>query len=262
MEKKNEVKIDFDDIYRRIRRVSIPNSSEGGLFWSHDSKKLVFTTTIDGKRGTYTISPPDDLKPKLLSTTTGTSARWIAQGNQIVWLSGSAPATLSATGAAKQYKFSVRQEIDIAAKYEAVFDQCWRAMRDHWYDGNMNNRNWYAIRRKYATAARESIDPESLQRVISLMLGELNGSHLGFSLTGGTTTPTGNQWSKTTAHLGLRFDLAHQGPGLLVRDVILRGPTDKVKSKIVAGETVLSIDGPRRRSGDGLDDDLKRFSQS
>ena len=54
-------------------------------------------------------------------------------------------------------------------------------MRDHWYDERLGNRNWDAVRRKYADAA-ETPDGETLATVVKLMLGELNGSHLGFTL--------------------------------------------------------------------------------
>src|SRR5262249_19082291 len=54
---------------------------------------------------------------------------------------------------------------------------------------------------------------------------------------------TTGQWTVTTAHLGLRFDPDHKGPGLKVKDVIPGGPTDQKKAKVVAGELVLSIDG-------------------
>ncbi len=240
--KPKEVVIDFDDAHKRLRRVSIPDSVESGLFWSHDSKKLAFVATVDGKRGTYTISPPDNLKPKLLSAETGSGARWIAQGNQIVWLSKGTPGAVSATGSATAYKFTALQLVDVARRHEAAFDLCWRAMRDRYYDGALNNRNWDAIRRKYAPAAKAALDRDALARVVSLMLGELNGSHLGFRANGDSTKPA-NRWSETTAHLGLRFDPTHKGPGLKVRDVIAGGPTDKQRSRVAAGEIVLSIDG-------------------
>lgn len=44
-----KVVIDLDGIHERIRRVSVPNSSERGLVWSPDSKRLAFAATIDGK---------------------------------------------------------------------------------------------------------------------------------------------------------------------------------------------------------------------
>ncbi|NLE39919.1 MAG: PDZ domain-containing protein, partial [Pirellulaceae bacterium] len=237
------VAIDFDDIHERVRRVSSPGA-EAGLFWSHDSKKLAFTSTIDGKRGTYTISPPASLKPALLSTRTGDQATWLAAGNQIVWLSGSVPGSLSATGSAQSYGFSVVQEIDRAARHRAAFDLCWRTMRDFYYDEALNNKNWDDIRRKYASVAGESLTSDELREVVHLMLGELNGSHLGFTIfERGSGFSRGGSPSPVTAHLGVRFDESHRGPGLKVRDVIPGGPAAKQKSRIESGETILAIDG-------------------
>jgi len=145
-EKLPEVVIDFDRIHERVRRIEIAGSTERGLFWSHDSKKLAFTATIDGKRGTYTVEIPDELKPKLLTDKTGSQARWLKEGNQIVWLSGGKPASLSAKGEETAYAFAARQAVDRAAHFRAAFDLAWRTMRDHFYDGRLGNRNWDAIR--------------------------------------------------------------------------------------------------------------------
>ena len=54
-------------------------------------------------------------------------------------------------------------------------------MRDSYYDERLGNRNWDAIRRKYIDMAAESPDLSTFTIVVDLMLGELNGSHLGFT---------------------------------------------------------------------------------
>lgn len=240
-----EVKIDFEGIYDRVRRVTLLGVEESDLFWSHDSKRLAFQATINGKQGTYTIEPPEDRKPKLLSEKTGTSARWIAKGDRIVWLSEGVPGSLTADGKAEAYSFVAPQDIDVDKKLAAAFDFAWRAMRDGYYDSELNHRNWDEIRRKYQTAAAEAVDMRAFAEVVSLMLGELNGSHLGFYPTGDLLMhlPAKSDWRPVTAHLGLRFDPTHNGPGLLVQDVIHGSPADKQNSKIHSGETVLSIDG-------------------
>lgn len=239
------VKIDFEGIHDRIQRVNIPGPTERNLFWKYDSKKLAFTATIDGKEGIYTIDPPGNLKPTLLTTSTGTQARWIESGNQVLWLSGAVPASLDTTkGTQTRYTFQARQEVDLPGKREAAFVMAWRAMRDRFYDGNLNNRNWDAIRRKYADMARNSGDSETLARVINLMLGELNASHMGFFPTDiNVGTEPSKPWPVETAHLGLRFDATHRGPGWKVRDVIPGSPADREKSQIKAGEIVLTVDG-------------------
>jgi tricorn protease len=281
-----EVAIDFEKIHKRIRRVVIADTAISGLFWSPDSKKLAFTATLEDRRGTYTIDIPDDLKPKLLTTQTGTQARWLKQGNQVVWLSGGVPGSVPGTpspaagltarapaaptnptpspagrgadagstpGGGTSYRFQALQEVDLPKKNAAVFDLCWRTMRDSYYDERLGNRDWDAVRRKYSDMAAEAPDNEALETVVNLMLGELNGSHLGFYLTGGrdpldpgappAEVPAARKWNIVTPHLGMRFDPSYKGPGLKVRDVLPNGPAEHKKGRIAAGDIIVSIDG-------------------
>jgi len=272
-----EVVIDFDGIHDRIRRVTVPNSTESGLFWSPDSKRLAFTGRVDGALGTYTIEPPENLKPTLLSTQTGSSARWLKNG-QIVWLSSGVPGSISSTASPLaaspsilpksgprpsgpgSYRFSAYQDLDPAKKHQAAFDQAWRIMRDNWYDEKLGNRDWTAVRAKYLPLA-ETTDLDQLQTVVNMMLGELNGSHLGFFA--GTTTlpsrrpgapsddPAGGdrRWTSVTPNLGVRFDEAHQGPGLKIRDVLPEGPANTNKSRLRPGELITKIDGKPVEAG-------------
>jgi tricorn protease len=257
------VVIDFEDIHDRLHHVSIPNATETGLFWSPDSKKLAFSTTIEGKSGVYTIEILDDLKPKLLSGQSVRQSRWIESGNQVVGLMEGVPASLAASGKETLYRFRALQTVSFPERLRAAFDLCWRTMRDRYYDERLGNRNWDAIRRKYIDVAAQSPDLDTFAIAVDLMLGELNGSHLGFSpqREGSGTGPgpgpgprrgpggasgTGDgpgRWNVVTAHLGVRFEEGYKGPGLKVRDVIPEGPADRRKSRIAAGEVILAIDG-------------------
>jgi tricorn protease len=297
------VVIDFEGIHERIHRISVGDSGASNLFWSPDSKKLAFTASIEGRRGTYTIEVPGNLRPTLLTATTGTHPRWLRQGNQILWLVGGVPASQPgggggtggpsgaaspaaprtedpeqirrfgggaapaapepSSGGGTSYRFQCLQTVDVGKRNQAVFDLCWRTMRDNWYDERLGNRDWDAVRKKYRDMAARCPDAESVTTVVQLMLGELNGSHLGFTMfergqappppTQPTPTPTptptdppqtaGRTWNVITPHLGVRFDPAHQGPGLKVRDVLPKGPADQKKSRIEPGEIILAVDG-------------------
>ena len=241
--------IDFDGLEDRIHRIAIPNASESRLMWSPDSKKLAFQTSVDGASGLYTVTFPDGLTPKRLTATTGTWGRWLKEGNQIAWLVAGTPATMSAGGKATSYAFRVDQAVDLAARHAAAFDVAWRVMRDEYYDARMNGRDWDAVRGKYRPMAARSVTPEELDQVVTMMLGELNGSHLGFNATSRHWSRPG--WREVTRHLGVRFDPAHEGEGLRVRDVIPGTPAAQERHRLVAGDVILSIDGqavgPRTR---------------
>lgn len=244
---------DLEDIHERIHRITVPSSTESGLVWAPDSKKLAFTANVDGKRGTYTVEFPDELRPKLLSSTTLSSPRWLKQPGQIQGLSEGIPAALSATGSLSTWRFRALQSTDRPGRQRAIFDLAWRTMRDHYYDENLGNRNWDAVRSKYAPLAASAPDMRAVQELIHLMLGELNGSHLGFMLD--TTTTPGvpvPAWREETAHLGLRLDEKHPGPGWKVRDVLPGGPASHRLRRIHPGELILSVDTRATRPGQDI----------
>jgi tricorn protease len=130
---------------------------------------------------------------------------------------------------------------------------CWRVMRDNWYDDHLGNRDWNLIRQKYFAAA-ETADLDGLTQIVQMMLGELNGSHLGF-FGGSTTLPTrrgtgptadepgDRKWNNITGHLGIRFVEGFAGPGLKIRDILPEGPADTKKAGLKPGDVVMSIDG-------------------
>ena len=121
-----------------------------------------------------------------------------------------------------------------------VLDTCWQLMRDHWYDAKFGNNDWDKVRRKYRDLVADAPDMESVQTLVQMMLGELNGSHLGFTLNPGKAP---GEPRDVTAHLGVRFDPSFAGPGLKIRDVLPGGPADKKRSGLFAGEIIETVDG-------------------
>lgn len=232
--------VELDGIHDRVHRIAVPNSSKSGLEWSPDSKKLAFNSTVEGKRGVCTVELLDDDKPKLFGPVACSQMQWLKHEDQIVGLSDGQPVTITSKGVST-WKFKARQSFAHADKQRAVFDQCWRVMRDWYYDENLGNRNWNDIRAKYTDLASTAPDMRGLVDVVHLMLGELNGSHLGFSLSPSLIKKSG--WNDETAHLGLRFDSSYAGPGWKVRDVLPKGPASHSLRKIEPGEIILWVDG-------------------
>jgi tricorn protease len=234
--------LDLVNIHRRLRQVSIPNVNESGLTWSPDSKTLMFNAKIDGKEGIFAISPYSSTTPRLVLPLKATIVEWRAAGNRLYWLKDGVPGWGGASGSgAESYAFRARQTYLRSEYNRQVFMEGWRAMRDNFYDGNFNNRNWDEIQRKYADTAAASKSNVNFARVMALMLGELNGSHLGYQ---GKSDPTpALSIDDVTAHLGVLYDTTHKGPGWKVRDVIKNSPSALAKSQLLVGDVILSIDG-------------------
>ncbi len=259
-----EVTIDFEGLRERTHRISVRDSRESGLIWSPDGKKLAFSATIDGQSGFYTVEFPDPGSPKKLASSGLSSARWLKEAKEIVGLSrssggsgrggrfsfmfgggGGTPAAMSERGEVESFSFSVRRVRDWHAVRQISFDQGWRAMRDRFYDERMNNRDWLAIRKKYRPIAEQCLGRAEFSELMNMMLGELNASHMGHR--GGSDplpdAPEQNAWSPTTYHLGLRYELGIEGPGLRVESVIPGSPCHRERSRVEPGETLLAIDG-------------------
>ena len=239
-----EVRIDFANIHRRLKQISIPNSGERGLSWSPDGKTLAFSSSVDGDSGTYTVEFPDKLSPKKMTSSTGSIKAWLKSPDRILWVSNNVPAVQPLSGSGTAYSFNAFQQTSHSAMHQAAFEDAWRVMRDRWYDDNFGNHNWDQVRRKYVDAARSARSLQGLAAIVELMLGELNGSHLGFSVRNDRGGDSAREtWRPVTVHLGLRFDSKFRGPGLRVLDVIPQGPATEAASIIVPGEVVVSING-------------------
>lgn len=234
---------DLEGIHQRLRRISIPDSYEGGLLFSPEGQKLAFSASVDGKRGWYTVEFPDKLSPKFLTSSTGSSAVWSKGAGGIVFLRGGSPAKVDGNGKLDTYGFEVAQVTSRSGWLKAGFEKAWLTMREAWYDNRYANHNWDEVRRKYSPVAEQMHDTSGLADVVYLMLGELNGSHLGFYPSRSFSSSNTEGWEDQTAHIGVRFDEDFNGPGLLVRDVLKNGPADREDSKLQTGDVILSIDG-------------------
>ncbi len=96
---------------------------------------------------------------------------------------------------------SAEMEVDFAREKMAIFQQAWSYLRDHFYDERFHGADWNAVRARYAPHAAGARTPDELRRILQLMVGELNASHLGVNPPPGTATPS-------TGRLGLAWDAA------------------------------------------------------
>ncbi len=154
----------------------------------------------------------------------------------------------------KTYGIDAYQTTDIQDYQELSFLSAWANIRDGFCDPAMHGADWPAVREKYRLAARYAPSWSVFCRVVRMMHGELDASHLGF-YAGDTTKsrwsdkPWKRGWRIFTAHLGVRFDQSYEGEGWLVKDVIPRSSADHGEEGILPGDVVLSVDGRKVTSG-------------
>jgi tricorn protease len=67
--------------------------------------------------------------------------------------------------------------LDRRAEWKQIFNECWRQMRDFFFDPNMHGVDWKAMREKYDPLVEHVHHRADLSYIIGEMIGELNIGH-------------------------------------------------------------------------------------
>lgn len=67
--------------------------------------------------------------------------------------------------------------LDRRAEWKQMFNECWRQMRDFFYDPNLHGVDWPAVRKKYEPLVEHVANRADLTYVIGEMVSELNAGH-------------------------------------------------------------------------------------
>ncbi len=230
--------IDWEDIHLRVTQpvpvtvLECAISRDGGkvAFRALQGGDDLWVVGADGKE--LSRLTKDRLKPRGIRWSRG------ALSSLIYFLDGEgqirmASATLG--GGAAVVPFEAKLTVRRDEEFTEVFEQSWRLLNENFYDPLFHGANWRAVRDRYRPLVKHVALSEDLHALISLMLGELNASHLG--LLRKASAP-----EEKTAELGLIFDERYAGPGLKVLEILKRGPADRRGLNLKPGDVIESID--------------------
>jgi tricorn protease len=71
----------------------------------------------------------------------------------------------------------MEMRLDRHAEWKQIFNECWRQMRDFFYDPNLHGVDWPAVRKKYEVLLPHVQHRADLTYVIGEMISELNAGH-------------------------------------------------------------------------------------
>jgi tricorn protease len=235
-----DVKIDFDDIENRAKRVTTMGTPAFQL--TPDGKTAIFVAAAAGPPEYYGVPVAGGSPQRMTGSGEGTGApRFATDPNTFyaLGLGGTVKALrhLGPIWIPQAIAFSGRMEFDRRAEIRETFNEFWRRLNVGFYDPNMHGVDWRAIRTRYEPLLEGVATKEEFAMyLLSPMVGELNSSHSEPSPAPG---PPGSQ----TAELGMTFDENYTGPGLKVTGFMPKGPDDDLGPRIKPGEYILSIDG-------------------
>ncbi len=231
--------IDWDDIHLRAERTA--GMAADSAVISPNGQQIAFRHSNSGDDLWVASSNGRNVTRVTLSNQAPKSIHWSRKSSSLVYfLNGSGElqsvhVSGASAGDTNRISFQAKMVVKRDEEFAEMFVQCWRALGDSFYDSKHHGANWDTMRAKYQPLVAHVAQKEDLYALISLMLGELNASHLGIS--GKLPSP-----DELTADLGLIFDETYHGPGLKVAEVLKRGPADKRGMNIKPGDIVLALD--------------------
>ena len=230
--------IDFEDLYKRIQRIPLNGMSLSRLHWMPDSKNLTFQS--DGS--IHRVEAKAGAKPAVMAKASGPIIRY--SDNDKIYLVADGVPSFFTKGRLSSYSFTIPINRDRVQYQRMGFKIAWRVLRDRFYDGRLNNRDWDKIRTKYELAAANAPTANEYARVMALLLGELNASHMGFYPKDFPKQWKFNEaWRSFTPHLGIRLDKKNE-----VTFVHPNGPADRPGSRLHVGDRILKVDDQAIRS--------------
>jgi Tol biopolymer transport system component/C-terminal processing protease CtpA/Prc len=238
------VKVVFDGIRQRLSL--LPTGLDAGeAFISPDGKMLVIIAAAAGQQNLYSW-PIDDTSrerpvARQLTSTAGrkSDVAFTPDSKEIFYLDGGRIQSIALDKREpKTVAVTAALDVDFATEKSAAFDEAFRLLRDNFFDPQFHGVDWAAERTRIEPYIAGARTRDEWRRIASLMIGELNASHMGISAPGGGGGNSG------VGHLGLDFDrVEYERNGRLkVAHVITLGPA-ALTTAVDTGDTLAAIDG-------------------
>jgi len=224
----------------RARALSTRGVEPVRAVWTADSKALWFQSTNDSNPLLYSV-PVENGSMQTVAEYRGVPIRMTAAG-ELLWRVDRVPAILK-SGELRRFPFSLSDERPREEVSRMGFRRIWRTLGQRFYDPTMNGRDWPAMLEKYEDLAAFARDSRQFDRVVGMLLGELNASHLTFRTDPWPAAEEPIKREPATAHTGLVFnDSVGDGPLRILR-VVAGSPVALLPDAPVAGEVVVRLAG-------------------
>jgi tricorn protease len=240
------IEIVFEGIERRLRFLTPTQMDADAQCISPDSRDLIFRATVAGKVNLWSLpldEPRHEQPPRQLTSSPGFkgAAQFAPDGRSYYFLDAGQIVIrkFPSGGDQTQLMVSAEMTIDFNQEKRQVFAECWRLLRDRFYDPTFRGLDWRAAYTQFAPLVEGAQTYGDLLAILNLMVGELRASHLGAYPGWGAPVQDG--------YTGLLFDRGEQIASGRLRiagivpdsPVALAGNRDGVQT----GDFLLAVDG-------------------
>ncbi|MEN3330905.1 MAG: tricorn protease [Blastocatellia bacterium] len=240
----------FDGIRQRLNLLSVGLDVASQTI-SPDGKSVLISANAAGQQNLYLypLNDPAAVARQLTSTPGGKrGAQFSADGKEVYYLDqGRLNVVPLDNRPARPLVVAAEMDVDFEEEKVQVFSQAWTYLRDHFFDANFNGVNWEAVRSTYTPYIAGASTADELRRLLQLMLGELNASHLGITALQTNVSAAGK--------LGLQFDRReYESRGLLKITEVLPYGAAAMTLAMKPGDYLLAVDGETITARTNLDE--------
>lgn len=237
-EKVKDIVVELNNIEDRIVRLT-PNSSDlGSAIITKDGETLYYLSAFEGGYDLWKMNLRKKDTKLLHKMDAGWANMEMDKDEKNLFLLGSNTMQKMGTDSEslKPISYQAHVKMDLAAERDYMFNHVYKQEQKRFYNLNMHGIDWDAMTKAYRKFLPHIDNNYDFAELLSEYLGELNVSH-----TGGRFRP--QLKGDATATLGLLYDWNHNGKGLLISEVVEKGPFDHARSKVKAGNIIEKIDG-------------------
>ncbi|MFN6178760.1 MAG: S41 family peptidase [Flavobacteriales bacterium] len=241
-DKKEEVKpvkIEMDGLYDRKVRLTVHSSNLSAAVLSKDAEKLYYLTPFEKGFDLWQT----ELRTRETKIISKLGAGWAGdlkidkEGKNLYFINnGSISRYDIEKSEMKGVSVNGEMTLNENAERAYLFEHVWRQVKKKFYRVDLQGVDWDLYKKEYQRFVPDINNNYDMAELLSEMLGELNASHTGAGYR--HSEPTDDQ----TAALGLLY-APHDGPGLLVAELLPRSPVLKEGSKVRPGIVIEQIDG-------------------
>ncbi|MEQ9095403.1 MAG: S41 family peptidase [Phycisphaerales bacterium] len=230
------LEFDTEDAWKRVRRLtSVDGASDLALTPGGD--RVLFSTSIDGSTSLYSVDYRGRDR-KTVQSGGVSQVRVTPDGSKALFIRGGQASTARPSGGGgNTLGINATVRIDVAAEQAQKFRDAANMLGREFYHPTMKGLDWDALTERYLELARVTRTPDEFYQVARLMMGELNGSHLG--IWGGTQLYDAP--SIRTGYLGI--DAKPVDGGYEVTHVLPEGPAWRDTSRLHVGDVITAING-------------------
>jgi tricorn protease len=227
---------DTDDAFLRITRLTSIPASEGDLAITPAGDRVIFSSTIDGDRALYSVDYRGRERKSLVSGGVGSVTTSLTGDKAVLVNGGRAHSVPPAGGKVTTYGIDAPVTVDKAAERRQIFREGARIFGMSFYHPTLKGLDWDALSDRYEQLAMKTRTQQELNRVLSALFGEVDGSH-----TGAYRGPSYNAPAPRVGYLGI--DAHPTADGYEVVRVLDDAPADAGEDGILDGDTITHING-------------------